>query len=99
MPVELSQKLLLLLDPERVREYALRAGWKPVQGVKRPIIVLNHPDDGLIQVQIPLAGNDRDRACLMKETVLELATAEKRPPHEVLDELTMTPSRGPALGA
>lgn len=61
MPVDLSESLLRQLSPAQVRWYAVQAGWKPVDGVKRPVIVLNHPTDKLTQLQIPTAGSDRER--------------------------------------
>lgn len=88
MPVDLPDTLLRQLDPSRVRWYAVQAGWKPVEGIKRPVIVLNHPTDELTQLQIPTAGGDRERAFLMGEAVRRLAEAEKRSALEVLQDLT-----------
>src|SRR5438093_4255183 len=88
MAVDLPETLLRQLDPAQVRWYAVQAGWKPVTGTKRPVIVLNHPTDELTQLQIPTAGSDRERAFLMGEAVRRLAEEEQRSPWEVLDDLT-----------
>ncbi len=87
MPVDLSESLLRQLSPAQVRWYAVQAGWKPVDGVKRPVIVLNHPTDKLTQLQIPTAGSDRERAFLMEEAIRRLAEAENRPACEILNDL------------
>jgi hypothetical protein len=92
MAADLPETLLRQLSAARVRWYAVQAGWKPVEGVKRPVIVLNHPTDDLTQVQIPTAGSDRERVFMMAEVVRQLAEAEKRPPREVLHDLVMPPA-------
>lgn len=92
MAAELSEALLRQLSPAYVRWYAIQAGWKPVEGVKRSVIVLNHPTDDLTQLQIPTAGSERERAFLMGEAVLRLADMQKRQPSEVLYDLAMPPA-------
>jgi hypothetical protein len=92
MSRDLPDHLLRKLNPSNVRWYAAQAGWKPVDGVKRPVIVLNHPTDNLTQIQIPTAGSDKDIIFLMGEVVARLAEADKRPPREVLNELMLPPA-------
>ena len=92
MPADLSDALLRQLSPSQVRRYAVELGWKPVAGVKRPLIVLNHPTDDLTQIQVPTAGGGRDSAFLMGEAVRALAEFEQRPAREVLGDLLMPPS-------
>lgn len=92
MVAELSEITLRQLSPSQVRWYAVQAGWKPVEGVKRPVIVLNHPTDELAQLQIPTAGTERERAFLMGEAVRQLAESERRPAREVLADLAMPPA-------
>ncbi len=92
MSHELPEHLLRRLIPSNVRWYAVQAGWKPVEGVKRPLIVLNHPSDDLTQIQIPTAGSDKEVELLMGEVVQQLAEAEKRPSREVLNDLSIPPA-------
>src|SRR6202162_5319253 len=92
MPGALPDALLRQLNPSQLRWYAVQAGWRPVEGVKRPVIVLNHPTDDLAQLQIPTAGSERERAFLMGEAVRQLAEAQKRPASEVLNDLAMPPA-------
>lgn len=92
MPAELPENVLRQLSPAQVRWYAVKAGWKPVDAVKRPVIVLNHPTDDLAQLQIPTAGSERERAFLMGEAVHQLAAAQQRPAREVLHDLAMPPA-------
>jgi hypothetical protein len=72
-----------------VRWYATQAGWKPVSGVNRPVIVLNHPSDDLTQIQIPTAGSDKEIVYLMREAVERLAAAEHRSSREILFDLAV----------
>lgn len=92
MAGDLSETLLRQLNPAQVRWYAVRAGWTPVNGSKRPVIVLNHPTDGLTQIQIPTAGAEREVAFLMGEAVQALAKFERRQAREVLADLAVPPA-------
>jgi hypothetical protein len=87
MAADLSDTLLRQLSPSQVHWYAVQAGWQPVEGVKRPLFVLNHPTEDLTQIQIPTAGSEKDVAFLMGEAVRRLAEFEKRPAAEVLADL------------
>ena len=84
MPTELPNNLLCQLSPTSMRWYALQKGWKLVEGVKRPLIVMNHPTDGLTQIHIPTAGDNRDVAFLMGDAIEKLAQAENKPARELL---------------
>src|SRR5947207_14446153 len=86
---DLPEKLLRHLSPSNVRLYAVHAGWRPVNGVKRPVLVLNHPTDELTQIQIPTAGSDKEITFLMGEAVERLAESERRPAREVLNDLIL----------
>jgi hypothetical protein len=92
MAVDLPDTQLRQLSSSQVRWYAVQAGWKPVEGVKRPVIVLDHPTDPVTQLQIPTAGSERERLFLMAEAVRELAATEKRSPSEVLQDLLLPPA-------
>jgi len=92
MAADLPEALLRQLIPSQVRWFAVQAGWRPVEGIKRPVIVLNHPTDDLAQLQIPIAGSDRERAFLMGEAVRQLAETQKRSARELLNDLAMPPS-------
>jgi hypothetical protein len=92
MAADLPEALLRQLIPAQVRWFAVQAGWRPVEGVKRPVIVLSHPTDDLAQLQIPIAGSDRERAFLMGEAVRQLAVSQKRSAGELLNDLAMPPS-------
>src|SRR5271168_493934 len=92
MPADLSETLLQHLNPAQVRWYAVQAGWRPVDGVKRPIFVLNHPTDDLTQIQVPTAGSEKEVVFLMGEAVRRLAEFEKRPAGEVLTDLSLPPA-------
>lgn len=98
MSHDLPEQMLRRLIPSNVRWYAVQAGWKPVADVKRPVIVLNHPSDDLTQIQIPTAGSEKDVAFLMDEVVHRLAEAERRPPREVLSDLSIPPADRLHLG-
>ncbi|HKI32253.1 MAG TPA: hypothetical protein VKA46_10320 [Gemmataceae bacterium] len=54
--------------------------------------MLNHPEDELIQLQIPTAGSERDSSYLMSLVVEQLAETEKRPPRDVLNDLLLPPA-------
>lgn len=92
MSSDLPERLLRQLNPTNVRLYALQDGWKPVPGVQRPVIVLNHPTDDLAQLHIPTAGNDREYVHLMAEVVQSLAESEHRPLRDVLNDLMLPPA-------
>jgi hypothetical protein len=92
MAADLPDSILRNLDPAQVRWYAVQSGWKLVNGVKRPVILLNHPTDDLAQIQIPTAGSDKEIAFLMGEAVRQLAEYEQRPAREVLADLSMPPA-------
>src|SRR6266487_6060549 len=89
---DLPEPLLRRLVPSNVRWYAVQAGWVPVSGVKRPVIVLNNPSDERIQIQIPTAGSDREVGYLMRDVVERLAETEKRSPRDVLNDLLLPPA-------
>jgi hypothetical protein len=92
MPADLSDALLRHLSPAQVRWYAILAGWRPVDGVKRPVFVLNHPTDDLTQIQVPTAGSEKEVGFLMGEAVRQLAAFEQRPAREVLADLSLPPA-------
>lgn len=89
MSADLPKKQLLQVSPAAIRLYAVQSGWIPQDGVKRPVILLNHPTDDLAQIQIPLSGDERDFTFLMGEAVRSLASFEKRPALEVLADLVV----------
>src|SRR5260370_34658331 len=91
MSHDLPDHLLRRLSPSNVRWYAIQVGWKPVEGGKRPVIVLNHPSDDLTQIQIPTAGADKDVSYFMIEVVQRLAESGERCPREVLIDLLHQP--------
>jgi len=92
MRPELPEQTLQRLNPSTVRWYAVQAGWKPVSGVKRPVIVLNHPTDELIQIQIPTGGSEREVGYLMRHVLERLAEMENRPARDVLNDLLLGPT-------
>lgn len=92
MATELSDSLLLQLVPAQVRLYALGAGWKLAEGVKRGAVVLNHPTDGLSQIRLPSGPDDPDYAHRMRDAVLKLAGSQNRDPAELLYDLTLPPA-------
>src|SRR5258708_16566708 len=92
MAVVLSEALLGGTSPTRVQGYAAGLGWKLVNGVKRAVIVMNHPSDDLTQIQIPTRGPDRDVAFLMRDAIEKLPGFEKRPAGEGLEHLPLSPS-------
>jgi hypothetical protein len=92
MHLELPDRLLKRLNPSDVRRYAVQSGWIPVDGIKRPVILLNHPTDETIQIQIPREGNEREVSYLMNDALLRLAEMEKRSPREVLNDILLGPA-------
>jgi len=83
---ELITRLGAQIPPTAVRDYAKSRGWQPVQGSRRRLWILRHPEANLRQLIIPI---DRDAAWAeaLLEVVLRLAELEHLDPETVLNNL------------
>jgi len=75
------------LRPLAVRHYAEARGWTLIEGIQGPLLVLNHPEHDLRQLQIPTDEQDASFVDAMSHVVMRLVELEQRPPEAILEDL------------
>ena len=89
---ELPVSLTRLVTPRAVRTYAEGLGWRRVEGVNGKLAVYSNVNTPLRQLIVPLDERFDDYGDRTAEAIHRLAEFEKRPAHEVLNHLLMTPA-------
>ncbi len=84
---DLPADLVRRLRASEVEHYVRSQGWSRVDGVPAGIAVYRRPDADDVEVLLPLAKDFIDTADRIGDSIVEIATYEKRPPRELLFEL------------
>lgn len=79
------------ISPSSVRSYAQAKGWESVEGSRRRIWLFRHPQERLVQLQVPM-DRDEDTSVAILGAAERIAKLEKRPLRTVLEDLVTTGS-------
>lgn len=75
------------LRPLTVRHYAEARGWTLIDGIPGSLLVLEHPEHGLRQLQIPTDERDPSFFDAMSHVLIRLVELEQRSAEAVLEDL------------